>query len=334
MSFIGDQVNLTSYDPAIASQDVLFSGNAVAVNGVTFSPSNLTVSGAGNIIVPTTSFGPSTLNITYPAADNGMHFLSGGFNGLVYTTDPTDQAIGDVNIASTNIHGLTDQDITAAAHSVSINVENLSVPINGFIDLVASFGPPFYEVNNQGQQISWTNPQNLTISGAGLPAQFRPLLIDAEQYWEAFANIHFNDVTNNASASRNADIQVGVEKFHPNSTAIFGDTPIRFIGNDINPPIMVAIEDPTETPVTQLPDGDFAYQGNQGTVFQYLVHELGHALGLAHNTTDPTSIMAPNATPNNTLIDLTDAAAISGLYGPPVGAPPLPSIVAPSESGF
>jgi hypothetical protein len=115
---------------------------------------------------------------------------------------------------------------------------------------------------------------------------------------------------------------------------VFGDTPMRFIGNNIAPPVHLSID--SSIPTTRLADGDYQYQIpfdlNEPTVFGVMVHELGHALGLGHNTTDLTSIMAQD--PTGHLIDATDQAAIRGLYGAPTNPPPIPAIAIPGESGF
>ena len=88
------------------------------------------------------------------------------------------------------------------------------------------------------------------------------------------------------------------------------------------PDVVLSIEDPSETPVTQLPNGDFRYQGESTTVFQDFLHELGHAIGLDHNLDDPTSIMNPVLGPQNSVPDNQDIAAVQSLYGaarePPV----------------
>lgn len=67
------------------------------------------------------------------------------------------------------------------------------------------------------------------------------------------------------------------------------------------------------------------YQGGTGTVFQDFVHELGHVLGLLHNTGDTNSVMYPVTSGKNILPDASDIATIQSLYGKLTSAPVLSS---------
>ena len=61
----------------------------------------------------------------------------------------------------------------------------------------------------------------------------------------------------------------------------------------------------------------FAILGLQATVFQDLLHELGHAIGLDHNPYDPSAIMNPTLSSANPFITLQDTVMLRGLYGAP-----------------
>jgi hypothetical protein len=315
----------------------------VAVNGVTFDANDIHVNNpppGHGIFVPTISFGPNYIDIAYPASQEGQHFSTGTFNGLVFSNDPaTDPAFGDVHLITTganatNIVGLTEADVTNTAHTIRINVQNLHQPTTtpGHIRLAVGFGPPFITVNN-GPTPGWSNPTDISINGDGILPAWRPLLLQAEHAWEAVANIHFVDVTGSTTAA-SAEIQVSYAKLHAGTTGIYGDTHLQFIAGTNTPAIAdVTVEDPTETKVTPIAGGDFQYDNTAGLpeitnpiVSKVLLHELGHALGLAHNPTDPNSIMAEPPLIHAS-IDASDIAAIQTLYGPAVPHPP-------SGSGF
>jgi hypothetical protein len=60
-------------------------------------------------------------------------------------------------------------------------------------------------------------------------------------------------------------------------------------------------------------DGQLTYAGTQADFSQVLVHEIGHALGLADNT-DPNSIMDYALGTNNRTLDASDLMEIQELY--------------------
>jgi hypothetical protein len=166
-----------------------------------------------------------------------------------------------------------------------------------------------------------------------LPSEFVPLLAAAAHVWEEYANIRFigvQDVQPNAAGV--PDIRVGVADLSSvqatgnTGGTVIGETEPKPGANDhLAPDTLVAIEDPSKTPVTALSNGDYQYQGGPADVFQDFVHELGHALGLGHNTGDINSVMYPVTSGKNILPDANDIAAIQSLYGRPTSAPALSS---------
>jgi hypothetical protein len=105
--------------------------------------------------------------------------------------------------------------------------------------------------------------------------------------------------------------------YHPPTMSFIGYTTWDYdpTNDTFLPDTMVRIEDPVETPVTRLSNGNYVYDGFETTVFQTLLHELGHALGLAHSPNDPTSIMYPTTGSVNPVPDAQDIAGIQAIYG-------------------
>ena len=93
-----------------------------------------------------------------------------------------------------------------------------------------------------------------------------------------------------------------------------GDTEYNWDANKFLPDNLVNIEDPNETKTTQLMVIS-KYNGTTATMFQSMIHELGHTLGLDHNPNDPNSIMNPNLSSKNPFPDNNDVAALQSLYG-------------------
>jgi len=220
---------------------------------------------------------------------------------------------------------------------------------------VTSTAPTPLETANGGKPITWVgstdapgrpgDPTQITISpalsnyptDANVEVQFSQpltqqdfsLLIAATHIWEVAANVHFNfaqDGPIGTPSTQQSDIRVGLGDIQsalddPTMTFV-GDTHFRWDANNkFMPDNLVTIEDPAENPVTSLKDGDFQYNGTTATMFQSMIHELGHALGLAHNPNDPNSIMNPLLSSKNALPDDNDVAAIQSLYGAPTKGP-------------
>jgi hypothetical protein len=158
------------------------------------------------------------------------------------------------------------------------------------------------------------------------------LLEAAEEVWEKVANVKFVPVTDTAtSLSDAADIRVGLADV---SSQLSPPNSMTFVGGNTHwwydpktdrflPDTTVAVEDPSEIGIIPLASGDFQYINGSGTMFQCFIHELGHALGLGHNTSDPTSVMNPILTSSNRVPDAQDIAAIRALYGPPQPGSPV-----------
>jgi hypothetical protein len=170
---------------------------------------------------------------------------------------------------------------------------------------------------------------NITYSFAdanlpGQPAQFSSFITNlayqavaenAAAAWSAVSGIQFQLVPDSPSV----DIRLGFASLNTAQGGVIGSTNLSWSGSYFLPGAISTIEDPSQTPLIPLPDGDFRYSGYQTNLMQVIEHEFGHALGLAHNPDDPNAVMNANASPSNSAgPDQSDIQAIQSLYGPPM----------------
>jgi hypothetical protein len=170
--------------------------------------------------------------------------------------------------------------------------------------------------------VNYPSDQGFPPFSSPFPAAFVPLLQAAEEVYESVANIQFVNVPDAANAAQAPDIRVGLADLTKDlgqpaaSTFVTGYTRVVSTASDkLVPDTLVTIDDPSELGITQLVNGNFQYNGIGATVFQDMLHELGHSLGLAHNTTDVHAIMNPTLTASNPVPDAQDIAALQNLYG-------------------
>ena len=167
-----------------------------------------------------------------------------------------------------------------------------------------------YNYAHDAQRMTFTNP---------FPSAFVPLAQDAFNEWASLANIKPVQVGDVAQfPPQEPDIRIGLSTLASPGSPMVGTSFLQYAATDkFGPDNLVAVEDPNQMPVVALSNGDFQYEGYETTVFQSLLQQTGHALGLAANPDDPHSIMYPTLTSLNRLPDIEDVRAIQALYGPP-----------------
>ena len=139
----------------------------------------------------------------------------------------------------------------------------------------------------------------------------------ALQQWSSVAPLNFTQIADSSDPSQAADIRIGFGDLNSASTGIIGQTSLRWDGaGSFVPDELVRLEDPSQFSATSNGAGNYSYDGTSATLQQVALHEIGHALGLAH-ATDPNAVMYASVGANNQTLDGTDVAGIQALYGAP-----------------
>ncbi len=150
----------------------------------------------------------------------------------------------------------------------------------------------------------------------------------ALQQWTSVTPLTFTQVAD----SQAADIRIGFGDLNTPSTGVIGQTNLRWTGaGNFVPDEVVRVEDPNQLALTPDGSGSYRYSGTPATLQQVALHEIGHALGLAH-ALDPDAVMYASVGPNNQTLNGTDIAGIQSLYGAPASTPAPTLTPAPAPS--
>jgi YD repeat-containing protein len=128
--------------------------------------------------------------------------------------------------------------------------------------------------------------------------------------WSAASGITFEEL----SGSAQSDISVGFGDLSTASTGVVGYTSYQ-AKNGQMAGANIELEDPNQDALVAGAGGQLTYSGTDATLEQVMLHEIGHAFGLADNA-DQNSIMYYDLTSNNRTLDSTDIAGIQSLYSP------------------
>jgi predicted Zn-dependent protease len=163
---------------------------------------------------------------------------------------------------------------------------------------------------------------------SAIGAQYQAAIQWALNEWSSVAPITFTQVPDSSNSSQAADIRIGFADLNTTSTGVIGQTNLRWDGNgNMVPDEIVRLEDPSQLALNSAGGSNFSYAGTMATLEQVALHEIGHALGLAHST-DPNAVMYPTVGASNQTLDASDIAGIQALYGAPApNSPPIDTLV-------
>ena len=160
---------------------------------------------------------------------------------------------------------------------------------------------------------SLSQPNSSTFS-APIAAADQAIFRKAVQTWDDQVNLTFQEVPDSTA---NVDIRLGWAKFGLGGQ--IGESNYAYSGTtgsgSFLPGGLVRVEDPAQRPLSTV-NGLAIYQNTQTSLYQVILHEIGHALGLGHDT-DPTALMYPTASASNRELSASDLAAIHTLYAAP-----------------
>ena len=172
-----------------------------------------------------------------------------------------------------------------------------------------------------GRTITWSYAASNYAADSASPysgfivgAAEQTVIEQALHRWSAASGLRFLQQPDSPTASGAADIRIGWGSF--GTAGEIGQASYHFLngGNAIAPDAIVRLEDPAVLPLAPGAGGVLIYQGLASSLYTVALHELGHALGLAHSA-DPGAAMYPTAGTANRDLNGSDIAGIRALYG-------------------
>jgi hypothetical protein len=166
----------------------------------------------------------------------------------------------------------------------------------------------------RGSAITWSladRPGTAESPFSGyMGAEYEPFVRQAFRTWAAASGLKFEEVAD----STQVDIRLGWGDFNTSSTGVVGHTLCLAESGQFLPGAIIRLEDPLEDSLVSGAGNILMYSGTNAIFYQVVLHEIGHALGLADND-DPTSVMYFEATGANNSLAINDVVGIQALYG-------------------
>jgi hypothetical protein len=254
--------------------------------------------------------------------DGGSGGYDGGYNGG-YELTKTVKATG------TNIGVIAQADASLSPSSATA-AENAEFGISALSQLLSTgatnLDTPFFEgAKWNSNVVTWslaTGPGTTGSPFSGyMGTQYEALVQQAFQAWGAASGLTFEQVAD----SSNSDIRLGWGDFDTASSGVVGYTSYQDQNGQMDSNLIIRLEDPSQDSLVAATGGALTYSGTQASLYQVILHEIGHALGLSDNV-DPNSVMYYQANGNPGTLDSNDIEGMQMLYG---GA--TPSFATPSS---
>ncbi len=128
--------------------------------------------------------------------------------------------------------------------------------------------------------------------------------------WSNASGLTFQEVDDSAQS----DIRIGFGQFDTANSGVIGLTSFEVENGSIQSNTIIRLEDTAEDALMTGADGHKTYAGTEAEFSQVLLHEIGHALGLASNA-DANSVMYYELISGNRSLNETDMTGIQAIYG-------------------
>ncbi|MDR6412894.1 UNVERIFIED_ORG: hypothetical protein ABIC62_006283, partial [Burkholderia sp. 1595] len=304
----GDSVSGSSDSVTVNGQNDSVSGNSDAVD-IVGSNSGDSMSGSGDSLSGDTSGMGGDTSSPAPESAPGIDYF--GYYGFAGNQTVVNAAVGS-SIGSIAQYDLSqgDQAAAAAAETGLHQADEIatSTPTSGTGSSVLEGAKWDSEV------VTWslaTLPgTSSTQFSNDMGSQYAAEVQQAFATWGAASGITFEEVAD----SSQSDIRLGWSNLGTATTGVVGYTSFQAQNGAISPDAIIQLEDPSQDALATGTDGQQTYTGTDATLSQVLLHEIGHALGLA-DSADQNSIMYYELNSANRTLDATDIAGIQSLYG-------------------
>ncbi len=186
---------------------------------------------------------------------------------------------------------------------------------------------PNYRLEGQSwavQPITWdfaasTLPQDQAdapFSDLITQADAQAVVESAFEAWAQVAGVKFVYAPQDSAA---VDIRIGWGIFGASTSSgdTIGETTYNYdpTTDRFVPDVVIQLLDPARDPYSDA-SGTPTYADGL-TLYQITLHEIGHALGLAHDPVDANAIMYPYASTENPRLTLVDMQGLQAIYGVP-----------------
>ncbi len=176
--------------------------------------------------------------------------------------------------------------------------------------------------------ITWSFAPAGTVFSNAITGAYQATIRAALARWAQAADLTFVQAADSAAV----DIRIGWATI---SGSEIGQAVFSYLGDTskplvFEPGVLLQLEDPAATPLGAALN--VFYQGTATTLYQITLHEIGHALGLAHSS-NPADVMYAELGPANPDLGAADIQGIQQLYrsiAPTIDPATAPTTIMPA----